>query len=86
MHDRDRKCLADTFQEYELSDYHVRPQRKLYGLSIDYHATYGHSESFFFVFVFVFVCQAVEKRTSLAIFWLLYSWFTDWRRHTLAVQ
>ena len=23
--------------------------------------------------------QAVEKRTSLAIFWLLYSWYTDWR-------
>ena len=30
--------------------------------------------------------QAVEKRTSLAIFWLLYSWFTDRQRQTLAVQ
>ena len=30
--------------------------------------------------------QAVEKRTSLAIFWLLYSWFTDRHRQTLAVQ
>lgn len=60
MHDRDRKCLADTFQEYELSDYHVRPQRKLYGLSIDYHATYGHSESFFFVFV----CVGCQESSS----------------------
>ena len=29
---------------------------------------------------------AVEKRASLAIFWLLYSWFTDWHRQTSAVQ
>ena len=30
--------------------------------------------------------QAVEKRTSLAIFWLLYSWFTNWCWQTSAVQ
>ena len=31
-------------------------------------------------------CQAVEKRTRLAILLLLYSWFRVWRRHTSAVQ
>ena len=28
----------------------------------------------------------MEKRTSLAIFWLLNNWFTDWHRQTSTVQ
>ena len=34
----------------------------------------------------IYCKEAVKKRTSLAIFWLLYSWFTDLRCQTSAVQ